>query len=144
MGLQLANLASQIKLNESQANKNNAEANKTAGVDTELAKTAFTNYDELIFRLTSDSRKAVSSCTYTTKEFYEMLNGKGQRVYVGGFGGDIATNSAGPGNYYWGFETFNNPFTTFKSTVNYLCTDSGTNGENCGLVEIYGVTYPRA
>ena len=29
MGLQLANLASQIKLNESQANKNNAEANKT-------------------------------------------------------------------------------------------------------------------
>ena len=26
MGLQLANLASQIKLNESQANKNNAEA----------------------------------------------------------------------------------------------------------------------
>ena len=39
MGLQLANLASQIKLNESQANKNNAEANKTAGVDAELAKT---------------------------------------------------------------------------------------------------------
>ena len=43
MGLQLANLASQIKLNESQANKNNAEANKTAGVDTELAKTSIEN-----------------------------------------------------------------------------------------------------
>ena len=40
IGLQLANLASQIKLNESQANKNNAEANKTAGVDTELVKTS--------------------------------------------------------------------------------------------------------
>lgn len=43
MGLQLANLASQIKLNESQANKNNAEANKTAGVDTELVKTSIEN-----------------------------------------------------------------------------------------------------
>ena len=43
MGLQLANLASQIKLNESQANKNNAEANKTSGVDTELAKTSIEN-----------------------------------------------------------------------------------------------------
>lgn len=43
MGLQLANLASQIKLNESQANKNNAEADKTSGVDTELAKTSIEN-----------------------------------------------------------------------------------------------------
>ena len=43
MALQLANLTSQIKLNESQANKNNAEANKTAGVDTELAKTSIEN-----------------------------------------------------------------------------------------------------
>ena len=43
VGLQLANLASQIKLNESQANKNNAEANKTAGVDTELVKTSIEN-----------------------------------------------------------------------------------------------------
>lgn len=43
MGLQLANLASQIKVNESQANKNNADANKTAGVDTELAKTSIEN-----------------------------------------------------------------------------------------------------
>lgn len=43
MGLQLANLASQIKLNESQANKNNVEANKTEGVDTELAKASIEN-----------------------------------------------------------------------------------------------------
>nr|DAQ79623.1 MAG TPA: hypothetical protein [Microviridae sp.] len=43
LGLQLANLASQIKLNESQANKNNVEANKTSGVDTELVKTSIEN-----------------------------------------------------------------------------------------------------
>lgn len=43
MGLQLANLASQIKLNESQANKNNAEADKTAGVDTKLAENTIEN-----------------------------------------------------------------------------------------------------
>ena len=38
MGLQLANLESQIKVNESVAEKNKAEAEKTAGVDTEAAK----------------------------------------------------------------------------------------------------------
>lgn len=38
LGLQLANAASQIALNESQANKNNAEAEKIAGVDTEAVK----------------------------------------------------------------------------------------------------------
>ena len=43
MGLQLANLASQIKLDESQANKNNADANKTKGVDTELVKSSIEN-----------------------------------------------------------------------------------------------------
>lgn len=43
MGLQLANLASQIELNKSQANKNNAEAEKTKGVDTELQKASMEN-----------------------------------------------------------------------------------------------------
>lgn len=43
MGLQLANIASQIKLNESQANKNNADAEKTAGVDTELQQATIDN-----------------------------------------------------------------------------------------------------
>ena len=38
MGLQLAQIASQIKVNESVAEKNNAEAEKTAGADTEVAK----------------------------------------------------------------------------------------------------------
>lgn len=38
MGLQLANLESQIRVNESVAKKNTAEAEKTAGVDTEAAK----------------------------------------------------------------------------------------------------------
>ena len=38
MGLQLANLESQIKVNESIAEKNKAEAEKTSGVDTEAAR----------------------------------------------------------------------------------------------------------
>ena len=95
-------------------------------------KTAFTNYDELIFRLTDDSRRYVLSCTYTAKEFYDLLNGKGEIICVG-----VSAY------YYWGFGAFNNPFSALKSTVNYLST--GEDGwENCGMVEIYGVTYPRA
>lgn len=43
MGLQLANIASQIKLNESQANKNNAEAEKTAGIDTQVQQATMDN-----------------------------------------------------------------------------------------------------
>ena len=38
MGLQAAMLASQIRLNESEANKNDADADKTRGVDTDLAR----------------------------------------------------------------------------------------------------------
>lgn len=43
MGLELANLASQIELNKSQAEKNKAEAEKTAGVDTEAQKATIDN-----------------------------------------------------------------------------------------------------
>lgn len=43
LGLQMANAASQIKLNESQAKKNDAEANKIAGVDTEAQKATIDN-----------------------------------------------------------------------------------------------------
>ena len=43
MGLELANLASQIKLNESQANKNEAEANKIKGVDTKAQQATIDN-----------------------------------------------------------------------------------------------------
>ena len=43
IGLQMANVASQIKLNESQANKNNAEAEKTAGVDTQVQQATMDN-----------------------------------------------------------------------------------------------------
>ena len=43
IGLQMANAASQIKLNESQAKKNEAEANKIAGVDTELQQATMDN-----------------------------------------------------------------------------------------------------
>ena len=43
MALQLANALSQIKLNESQANKNEAEANKIKGVDTEAQQATIDN-----------------------------------------------------------------------------------------------------
>lgn len=43
MGLELANLVSQIELNKSQTEKNKAEAEKTAGVDTEAQKTTIDN-----------------------------------------------------------------------------------------------------
>lgn len=43
MGLELANLASQIELNKSQAEKNRAEAEKTAGVDTQVQQATMEN-----------------------------------------------------------------------------------------------------
>ncbi len=106
-------------------------------------KTAFTDYDELIFRLTDDTGKGVGDCTYNTKEFYEILNGKGEAVYIIG-GAGIPGNATGQYASFWGLATFNNPFSAFKSTVNYLCVNTNAGWENCGLVEIYGVTYPRA
>lgn len=43
IGIEMANALSQIKLNESQANKNDAEANKIKGVDTEAQKATIDN-----------------------------------------------------------------------------------------------------
>ena len=43
IGINMANAMSQIKLNESQANKNEAEANKISGVDTEAQKVTIDN-----------------------------------------------------------------------------------------------------
>ena len=43
IGINMANAMSQIKLNESQANKNEAEANKISGVDTEAQKATIDN-----------------------------------------------------------------------------------------------------
>lgn len=43
LGLQLASIASQVDLNKSQAEKNKAEANKIAGVDTEAQKATIDN-----------------------------------------------------------------------------------------------------
>ena len=43
LGLQLASIASQIDLNKSQAEKNEAEANKIAGVDTDVQKATIDN-----------------------------------------------------------------------------------------------------
>lgn len=54
MGLELANLASQIDLNKSQAEKNKAEAEKTAGVDTEAQKATI---DNLIAQTSNEKTK---------------------------------------------------------------------------------------
>lgn len=54
MGLELANLASQIELNKSQAEKNKAEAEKTAGVDTEAQKATI---DNLIAQTSNEKTK---------------------------------------------------------------------------------------
>lgn len=43
LGLQLANIASQVELNKSQAEKNKAEADKIAGIDTEMQKATMDN-----------------------------------------------------------------------------------------------------
>ena len=43
IGVEMANTLSQIKLNESQANKNEAEANKIKGVDTEAQQATINN-----------------------------------------------------------------------------------------------------
>ena len=43
IGVEMANALSQIKLNESQANKNDAEANKIRGVDTEAQQATIDN-----------------------------------------------------------------------------------------------------
>ena len=43
MGAQLASTLSQVELNKSQANKNNAEANKIKGVDTDVAQATMDN-----------------------------------------------------------------------------------------------------
>ena len=43
IGMEMANALSQIKLNESQANKNEAEANKIKGVDTEAQQATIDN-----------------------------------------------------------------------------------------------------
>lgn len=46
MGLELANLASQIELNKSQTEKNKAEAEKTAGIDTQVQQATMENLIE--------------------------------------------------------------------------------------------------
>ena len=57
IGIEMANALSQIKLNESQANKNEAEANKIKGVDTE-AQQAYRDWetDRKSTRLNSSHR----------------------------------------------------------------------------------------
>ena len=60
MGLQAAAIASQIDLNNSQAEKNRADAKKTAGVDTTFTETQTEYYKELKL-LTGDQRNLTTA-----------------------------------------------------------------------------------
>lgn len=62
MGLQAAAIASQIDLNNSQAEKNRADAKKTAGVDTQLTE-AQTDYTNSLKRLT-DTKENTEAANY--------------------------------------------------------------------------------
>lgn len=75
LGLQLASMASQVKVNESTANKQNAEANKIAGVDTE-EKTA--NIDKLIAETSNEKIKhgLIYSQTRVNDAIEELNRGK--------------------------------------------------------------------
>lgn len=68
MGLELANLASQVELNKSQAEKNRAEAEKTAGVDTQVQQATMEN---LIAQTTNEKIK--KGLIYADTRFKDAL-----------------------------------------------------------------------
>lgn len=68
MGLSLANMASQVKLNESQAEKNKAEAEKIAGVDTKQTEATTANLIEL-----TTNEKAKNELIYADKRFKDAM-----------------------------------------------------------------------
>ena len=68
MGLELANLASQIELNKSQAEKNKAEAEKTAGVDTQVQQATMEN---LITQ--TENEKVKKGLIYADTRFKDAL-----------------------------------------------------------------------
>ena len=68
MGLQVAAIASQINLNDSQAEKNRADAKKTAGVDTDLQNANI----EYVIAQTSNEKENV----YSDEELERLLLNK--------------------------------------------------------------------
>lgn len=80
MGLELANLASQIELNKSQAEKNKAEAEKTAGVDTQLAETE-TKLKERITNLQDTAEKVLNSQEKMNAANYFKIQAEERKVW---------------------------------------------------------------
>lgn len=81
LGLQLANTASQIALNESQAKKNNAEANKIAGVDTVLSE-AEAKYKNRITELQDEMEKNLKASTLESGARFHMIQSKERQVWA--------------------------------------------------------------
>lgn len=80
MGLSLANMASQVKLNESQAMKNEAEAEKIAGVDTELTK-ATTGMQQRITELQTTVDKVLGSQEKLNAANYFKVQAEERKVW---------------------------------------------------------------
>lgn len=81
LGLQLASTASQIALNESQAKKNNAEADKIAGVDTALSK-AEAKYKNRITELQDEMEKNLKAGTLESGARFHMIQSKERMVWA--------------------------------------------------------------
>lgn len=80
MGLELANLASQIELNKSQAEKNKAEAEKTAGVDTQLSE-AEAKLKERIANLQDTVEKVLNSQEKMNAANYFKIQAEERKVW---------------------------------------------------------------
>lgn len=81
LGLQLASTASQIALNESQAKKNNAEADKIAGVDTEVAE-AEAKYKNRITELQDEIERNLKAETLESGARFHMIQSKERMVWA--------------------------------------------------------------
>lgn len=80
MGLELANLASQVELNKSQAEKNRADAEKTAGVDTQLTETE-TKLKERIASLQDTVEKVLNSQEKMNAANYFKIQAEERKVW---------------------------------------------------------------
>ena len=81
LGLQLANTASQIALNQSQANKNDAEAKKISGADTALSE-AEAKYKNRITELQDEMEKNLKAGTLESGARFHMIQSKERQVWA--------------------------------------------------------------
>lgn len=81
MTLQLAQMASNIALNESQAKKNNAEANKIEGADTQLTE-AETKFKQRITALQDELEKNLKAGTLESGARFHMIQSKERQVWA--------------------------------------------------------------